>query len=100
MTGYRLVAEPAADAEVEAVFSWYENESPGLGLEFLDELRAAYGRIVDGPLKYRDLRSGIRRVLLRRFPYAAYFAVEETTIVVLAVLHAHRDPAAWQRRGG
>jgi len=31
MTGYRLVAEPAVDADVEAVFGWYENEDPGLG---------------------------------------------------------------------
>lgn len=100
MSGYRLVAEPAADADVVAAFGWYENETPGLGGEFLDELRAAYGRIADGSLKYRDLRSGIRRALLRRFPYAVYFAVEESTIVILAVLHAHRDPAAWQGRRG
>jgi hypothetical protein len=32
MTGYRLVAEPAVDADVEAVFGWYENESRGRGL--------------------------------------------------------------------
>jgi hypothetical protein len=38
MTTYRLVAEPAADVDVEAVFGWYENERSGLGLEFLDEL--------------------------------------------------------------
>jgi hypothetical protein len=31
MTGYRLVAEPAVDADVEAVFGWYENESRGWG---------------------------------------------------------------------
>jgi plasmid stabilization system protein ParE len=69
-------------------------------LEFLDELRVAYGRIADGPLKYRDLRSGIRRALLRRFPYAVYFSVEEEVVVILAVLHAHRDPAEWQSRRG
>ena len=100
MTTYRLIAEPEADADVEAVFAWYEHEEPGLGLEFLEELRAAYGRIVEGPIKYRDLRAGIRRALLRRFPFVVYFAVQESTIVVLAVLHAHRDPAAWQRRVG
>ena len=69
MMPYRLIAEPEADADVEAVFEWYEHEEPGLGLAFLDELRSAYGRIVDGPFRYRDLRSGIRRALLRRFPY-------------------------------
>ncbi len=76
----------------------YENELPGLGLEFFDELRSTYDRIVQGPLKYHDLRSGIRRAFLRRFPYAVYFAVEADVIVVLPVLHAHRDPAEWQKR--
>ena len=57
---YRLISEPPADVDVEAAFEWYENQQPGLGLEFLDELRAAYNRIVDGPLKYQELRGAIR----------------------------------------
>lgn len=100
MTEYRLISEPLADLDVEAAFEWYENERPGLGLEFLDELRAAYSRIADGPLKYQHLRSGVRRALLKRFPYAVYFAIEGDIAVVVAVLHASRDPAEWQRRRG
>jgi toxin ParE1/3/4 len=98
VSGYRLVSEPRADIDVEAAFDWYQGEQPGLGLEFLDELRAAYDRIVDGPLKYPQLRSNTRRALLRRFPYAVFFAVEGEIIVVLAVLHTARNPAEWQRR--
>ena len=98
MTACRLVSEPGADLDVEATFRWYEHELAGLGLEFLGELRSTYDRIVQGPLKYQDLRSGIRRALLRRFPYAVYFSVEADVIVVLAVLHVHRDPAEWQKR--
>jgi plasmid stabilization system protein ParE len=67
-------------------------------VEFLDELRATYNRIADGPFKYQELRAGIRRALLKRFPYAVYFAIEAEIIVVAAVLHASRDPAQWQRR--
>lgn len=100
MSEYRLVAEPRADLDVAATYQWYENEQAGLGLEFLDELRATYGRIAAGPFKYQDLRSGIRCALLRRFPYAVYFAVEADVVVVLTVLHVSRDPAAWQRRRG
>jgi plasmid stabilization system protein ParE len=100
VTEYRLVAEPRADLDVAATFDWYENEETGLGREFLDELRASYDRIVDGPLGYQDLRSGIRRALLRRFPYAVYFAVDGDVVVVLTVLHVGRDPAEWQRRRG
>lgn len=100
MIEYRLISEPPADLDVEAAFEWYENERPGLGAEFLDELRAAYKRIADGPLRYRELRGGIRRALLRRFSYAVYFAIEADIVVVVAVLHASRDPAEWQRRRG
>ena len=98
MTGYRLVSEPRVDIDIENAFRWYENEQTGLGLEFLDELRAAYDRIAEGPFKYSQLRSNTRRALLKRFPYAVYFAVEEEIIVVLAVLHTSRDPTEWQRR--
>jgi plasmid stabilization system protein ParE len=100
VNGHRLIADAEVDRDVAAVFDWYEKEQAGLGHEFLVELRAAYDRIAAGPLKYKDLRSGIRRALLRRFPYVVYFALEENVVVILAVLHAHRDPAEWQRRRG
>lgn len=98
MADYRLVAEPQVDLDIEDAFTWYENERPGLGIEFLSELRAAYNRIAQGPLKYQHLRSGLRSALLRRFPYAVYFAREDDVVVIVAVLHASRDPAEWQRR--
>jgi hypothetical protein len=39
---YTLESNDAADADIEAAFSWYQTELPGLGLEFLEELRIAY----------------------------------------------------------
>ena len=98
MKQHRLVSDPLADLDIEAVFQWYENERPGLGHDFLVELRAAYDQIVDGPLKFQQLRSGIRRALLARFPYGVFFSLEDELVVVIAVLHASRDPAEWQRR--
>lgn len=100
MTPYRLIAEPGADLDIVAAFDWYEKEQNGLGRQFLDEVRATYDRIADGPLAYQDVRAGIRRALVRRFPYAVYFAVEADAVVVLAVLHVNRNPAEWQRRRG
>lgn len=98
MKRYRLLSDVAADADIEAAFQWYESEQPGLGLEFLGEVRATYVRILDGPFKYQELRSGIRRALTRRFPYGIYFSVEDDLIVVIAVLDSARDPAQWQLR--
>jgi plasmid stabilization system protein ParE len=98
VTAYRLVAQPRADLDIAAAYQWYEDERSGLGRQFLEELRAAYDRIGEDPLRYQQLESGIRRALLRRFPYAIYFAVESEIVVVLAVLHVSRNPAEWQRR--
>lgn len=98
MTRYAIEATPAVEADVEAAFDWYEGEEPGLGFDFLDELRAAYQRIQERPFTYQDLRSGIRRALTRRFPSAVYFSIEGETIVIVAVLGTARDPAEWQRR--
>jgi toxin ParE1/3/4 len=95
---YRLAASPLVASDVEAAYEWYESEESGLGIEFLDELRGAYHRIADGPLKYQELRPNLRRALTKRFPYAIYFSIEGEAVVVLAVLHARRDPAEWQRR--
>lgn len=98
MTEYRLLADLDADLDIAAAFDWYENEWRGLGSEFLDELQAAYDRIMSSPLQYARLRSNVRRALVRRFPYAVYFIVEADVIVVFAVMHVSRDPADWQRR--
>ncbi len=56
MNGHRLIADVAVETDVEAAFDWDDNEQVGLGHEFLVELRAAYVRIADGPLKYVELR--------------------------------------------
>ncbi|MFY8095224.1 MAG: hypothetical protein ACOVN0_17220 [Niveispirillum sp.] len=40
---------------------------------------------------------GLRRALLRRFPYALFFRIEPDAIYNLACAHNHRDPATWPR---
>lgn len=98
MKQYRLEAEAAVEYDVESAFEWYETEGPGLGLEFLAQLRSAYRRILENPLRYQEQRSGIRRALTRQFPYAVYFSIEDDAILILAVLHTARNPAEWQLR--
>ena len=98
MTERRLIVEPRGDEDVEEAFAWYEHEQAGLGDQSLDELYTCYERIKRVPLGYQDQGDGIRRALLRRFPYGVYFVVEHDAIIILTVLHSSRDPAEWQRR--
>lgn len=39
-----------------------------------------------------------RRFLLRRFPYAIFYAHAGESVIVYGVFHASRDPRKWRRR--
>jgi plasmid stabilization system protein ParE len=89
---------PQAAFETNAAFQWYERQRAGLGHEFLRSLDAALAARVRDPLLSREVRPGVRRALLRRFPYGVFFGVSETAVTVLAVLHHRRSPRRWPRR--
>jgi plasmid stabilization system protein ParE len=44
------------------------------------------------------VNAGIRRSLIRRFPYSLLYRVDADEIVVLAVMHQKRHPAYWLSR--
>ena len=95
----RVVVRPAAAEDIEDAYQWYESQRPGLGAEFLAALRAARDRVIEHPEAYPVLHRDTRRALIpERFPYGLFFRVYGDTIVVVACMHAKRDPRRWQRR--
>lgn len=88
---------PEAEAEVLETRHWYEGRRAGLGEEFAAELADVLDRIAARPLQFRRVHGELRRAVLTRFPYAVYFRVHDSEIIVLAV-HGRQDPARWQSR--
>lgn len=87
-----------AEADVREATRWYEGKQNGLGAKFILELDALYERIARAPQQFPEIERGIRRALLHRFPYAVYFIAGDDELVILAVLHQHRQPDAWRAR--
>ena len=89
-----------AHADVDAAFWWYEGRRSGLGFEFNACLDEALQKAARAPLVYVEVDDDIRRVLVRRFPYAVFFVVEDddATLTVIGVLHTSRDPDSWRER--
>jgi len=87
-----------AQQEVDEAFRWFEEQSVGTGLEFLDELDRGVRLIRSFPFAALEIESGIRKILLARFPYALVYGVDKETIVVIAVAHTHRQPRYWVDR--
>lgn len=94
--GVRLRSE--AEQDLSDAAAWYEEQLPGLGHQFLDEVLAAFSSITEAPLMYPVIHRNARRALIRRFPFGVYYLVENTAIVVVAVMHGSRDPRRWKIR--
>ena len=78
-------------ADFQSAFEWYEDQHPGLGLEFAEDFRHLYRRLRQGPLFYSIRFANVRRLNLNRFPYGIFNVVKSEEIRVPAVLHASRD---------
>ena len=92
------IFRPAAAADVEDAFLWYESQRPGLGDEFLDELALVLGVIAEHPNRFPIIHRDTRRALLHRFPYALFYRVLDEKIIIVACMHGKRNPAHWQLR--
>ena len=64
---------PLAQADVDNAISWYGEERPALALAFVQSLDTVIARIRETPMQFPVVRGHIRRALLGRFPYGAFF---------------------------
>ena len=94
----RLLVRPEAEAEIAEAFDWYEERVIGLGEAFLLCLDAAFSAMMRNPLQFPRVHSGVRCVLMRRFPYEVFFVDNAEQIAVLSVFHAKRNPQRWRER--
>jgi len=93
-----IIIRPEAENDINSAYDWYEEQRTGLGSEFALELMDSVDRIMDTPQLYSDLYCGIRRALLRKFPFGIYYLLNEVKIIVLSVLHLAMDPGKWKKR--
>jgi len=91
---------PEAKADVAEAYVWYEEQSLGLGGEFLRCVEAALLAIQRNPLIYPAVHEAYRRSLVRRFPFAIFFEFvpNRNRCVVYSVFHCAQDPEKWRSR--
>lgn len=87
-----------AQSEVDDAVEWYDSQSFGPGMQFLDDLDRTVRRIVSYPLSCPEIEPDLRRCLLSRFPYGIIYGIDTDTIIVVAVPHLHREPRYWINR--
>ncbi len=89
---------PEAEAEFHETISYYEEHEQGLGYDFSIEVYSAIQKVVEYPSAWPVLEGDIRRCFTNRFPFGILYTIERGNIVILAVMHLHRDPNYWRER--
>lgn len=89
---------PAAAADIDRAYSWYEKVRKGLGEEFLAEVNATAKLVLERPSAYPVVVRQTRRALVHRFPYGLFYRVLGDTVVFVACFHTSRSPGLWARR--
>jgi plasmid stabilization system protein ParE len=87
-----------AEAELREAIAYYNDQSEGLGYEFAAEVKRTLGRICDHPEAWPQLSQRTRRCRANRFPYGLVYQLRADHVLVVAVMHLHREPESWMDR--
>jgi plasmid stabilization system protein ParE len=98
-----LVVIAEAEQEADDSAAWYDNADPGRGRHFLEAVNRAVKAARRMPRAFslvvvsRDSRE-IRKVLVKKYPYTAFYQVRGADVVVLAIANQRRRPFYWRHR--
>lgn len=94
-----LYFHPSAESELTEACLYYTEARSGLGESFITEVEQTADLIAHRPsLGVLVAGENIRRMSLRRFPYALIYSVLPDRIRILAVSHHKRQPHYWHGR--
>jgi plasmid stabilization system protein ParE len=93
---------PDADTELAEARQWPFNKKHTIAKtwtrKFMERIDDALSLIVRDPRLYPIVYKTLRRVVVRRFPFAVFYEVMANEIQVIAVFHSRRDPEIWKSR--
>ena len=90
---------PLAQEDIADAARYYQLQRSGLETEFLAKVDAAISTVASTPLRFEQIRPGIRRCLLERFPYGIYYRLPDAdTVRIIVVRHHSRHPNLGMRR--
>ena len=95
-----VILHPAALEEWSDAVDFYGEESEELAQDFHRRIKEVFPVIAEHPERFpRASRfPGVRKCLIRRFPYKVIFRDSGDHIFVFAIMHGSRQPGYWTHR--
>lgn len=97
---YHVVNRPGVRSDIKSAVDHYNAISPVLAQQFLSRLREAKDYIVLYPLAFEVKYKNVRTLLLKQFPFHIHYMIDEERqqIIILAVIHAYKNPTDYSFR--
>lgn len=91
---------PEAETEYLEAVRFYEGVRTGLGESLIAEFEGVIALAVARPKSWREVHpAGIRRIGLKRFPYAVFYRIlPDNSLQITAFAHHRRRPGYWASR--
>jgi toxin ParE1/3/4 len=96
------IHEAASQEAIEAA-AWYEDQRPGLGADFQRAIDIALDLLEEDivpllPVPLSAHARGVKRLILKRFPFDIVVVERPTEILVIAFAHHAKRPGYWRKR--
>ena len=90
-----VIYRRAVGRDLAGAYRWYEDRRSGMGEQFLASVNATFDELERFPELFAIRYGEVRMAPVPRFPYAVFYRVYTTRVVVLTVLHTSDDPHNW-----
>jgi plasmid stabilization system protein ParE len=89
---YVVDFSPLARLELLQAEEWYSQENIQKADAFFADVARTEQFLQNNPYLYAKVEGEIRRAVLKRFPYALFYTVDNETVTVLSCFHQSREP--------
>jgi len=90
---YKIVILTDAELDIDDAFIWYEMNQIGLGMKFYASVDKSIHFISQQPFSCPEIYKGLRRFVMKKFPYGIYYHVnlEKKEIQIVGIIHFKRN---------
>ena len=89
---YHILIKDEAYVDLQVAYDYYEEQSAGLGDDFLEKIKERLSYIKQYPLHFTKVEKEFRQSSIDRFPYLILYEIIGAEIIVYAVFHGKRNP--------
>ncbi|NUM52202.1 MAG: type II toxin-antitoxin system RelE/ParE family toxin [Candidatus Hydrogenedentes bacterium] len=94
----RVIIHRLARRDFVRAMEYYKKRSRVAVPGWIEELDAGIDLIRQFPGGMPEMEPGVRRLILKRYPYCLIYTLQDNTAVIVAVVHQRRKRRYWKRR--